>query len=264
MKRILFLTVLVFMLNALVAGALSLSVIEEQKQILVTLEEGRSVEFLVVIWNDALSILQDVEITSSGDISSWLSFEGSDFYTIDYMSGGGFAFMPVKISVPDGTGMGEYTGDIKADGSVLSRITARVVLSMPDIELLQETSDLDEEISRLSDELSKKIDLNREDLVRQIVELSEYSEDVSDLTSSKRELEDQLAELQNQLKDMEAKEQELDTITGQLSAGSSANLVIGLFVGALLVFLFLNRRKFTKKINSLLRPSKYKRREWKE
>jgi len=270
MRKTAFLTALLLTVNVFFGLASALVSVEQQENLLVTAEEGRSIDFLIVVQNDAGSPAHDSKISVSGDIAPWTSFEGSGSYSIEQIPAFYFAFVPVRISVPEGTDMGEYTGEITAGGSVISGITVRVVLSVPDTELLQQTSGMDEEISRLRDELDeittelgKRIDLNREDLVRQIFEMSEYNIELGGLINNKQELEEQITLLQSQLDDMENEKQEFDSITARVSAGNSLNLAAGILFGAFIVFLVLRRRQIADFFKNALRPSGYKMRKWK-
>jgi hypothetical protein len=209
-------------------------------------------------------------ITASGEVSSWISFDGSESYTIEQIPAYYFAFVPVSVHVPDNTELSEYSVDLLADGLSISTLTVRVVLSVTDTELLQETSDMDEEISNLQNELEQiiddigeRIDLNREDLVRQIMEMSEYNTDVSELVSSKIELEDMIAELQARLDAAEIENQNFIGITGQASLGNSISLTVGFLIGVVLTLLLLRRKGTTRMIDGIVRPSRYKRKEWK-
>ncbi len=251
--------------------ALAIKTVDQQEQISVTSEEGENIKFTFMLYNDALSTLQDVEISSSGEISPWVTFNNQEQYAIDYISGGGFAFVSVAVSVPEGTEMGTYTGKIIADGQAVSDVRVRVVLSIQDIKLLQETSEMDEEIERLVreideivEELGERIDLNREDLLREIMGLSDYTIDLNKTVEDKEYLEGKVTELQNRIDELEKKEKNISLMAGRLSANNSFGIVCGIFLGGIVVFLFVKRRAVVEFFNKTAHPSKYKRKEWKE
>jgi len=268
MKKAAFLMAFVFMFQFFASSACALVSVPQQEQVSVVVEEGRSLDFVLALWNDKLSSSQDVVVAAN---SPWITFDGGDSYVIDYVAGGGFAFVPVTVSVPEGTTMGEYTAQIKSGSSVLSSVNIRTIMSMQDIELLQETSNMDQEIDELearlqevTEQLGEKIDLNREDLVRQIMEMYDYNVELSDLITSKSEMEDKVSVLQQEVQDLEKKKQENEALTGMVSAGTSLNLVLGFLAGGAIVFLLLRRKKVSVFIGNILYPSKYKRKKWKD
>lgn len=242
MKRFgILLVVLVFLLQAGQAGAIYVQ--DSQQEFILVIEQGGEYEFPLVIQD----VKETADVLSSGEIADWVGFgeENKNNYTVYHFSI--IAILPVIISVPDDTEIGEYRGEIKAGTDTLSDITVRVTLPMADIRVLQEFSDIDEKIEKLKSQIGDisrdilgGIGLTEEALLSRIETLKQYEKEIVRLNEEK-------AELQKDVKEMEGREFQF---TGQMAGSvSTIGFAIGLIIGIIIAFLFINREPIHKRLS---------------
>lgn len=255
MKSLVKIALLVFLVLFQINSASALSIPPSQQKITLTIEQGDSYTFLLVIQN----IEQVIDLSSAGEIASWLSFDGKDNYTL-YPSI--IATVPVTISVPIDAEIGSYKGEIRANDNLLTEINLEVTLPLTEVRVLQELAKVDAEINRLKTEIlevvnkiKEELNTTRENLTQEILAIAEYQKNIV-------LLEQKISELETRSSILEESNKRLNQLTGNIIATRyPLPFAVGLVVGILCVFVFLKREEVTNLIKKLKKQkpsSKYK------
>lgn len=229
------------------ASAGAIYVDDSQEDITLTMEQGSRLEFPLLVFSSKAS---DQSLFAYDDIEDWITFGvgrlreydfTQDSYTLNAVR--------VTIDVPESAEVGKYNGGIASNG-ILSDITIKVVPPLDEIKSLQDLEVMKGELQDMADGISGELNDTKESLQKRIAEISQYQQNLTNL-------ETELAELRERSWELEKTNTEL---SGQVVAGSPAQIVFGVLAGIIIVVLFLYRGKIGKVLRSS-RPEAY--RGWK-
>lgn len=227
--------------------ASALNVHENQQNMVLTLERGSTFEFLLLVEN----VDEPANIEASGEISDWITF-GETREAVFAVYPNYFIIVPVTISVPAGTDMGEYQGSIEADGIRLSKLTIKVTLGLDDAIAYAKISNVDEEVGNLSDQVEALIG-SLDDVRTQMAtlehevsdkmnEIYDYQKNLTTLESEKNNLESENARLEEDLQTLLGKSQNLEESNQQLNEMTGmlvGTQLPGMFFGGIILGVFI-------------------------
>ncbi|UCD02837.1 MAG: hypothetical protein JSV63_03575 [Candidatus Aenigmatarchaeota archaeon] len=224
---------------------------ESQEDITLILEQGADYDFPL--------LLQDVDkitnVTTEGDIDDWIGIWGDSERQIFP----GLPYILVTISVPAKAELGEYDGEITADGKTLSYITVKVIPKFSDVIAHETLSDMGEEVGALGDrvfkltediqELRNQIALLEHDVSEKVEEIYQYQKNLDALEKEKNALETSYQNLQTEYDETEESNRQLNELTGALVGTQLPGMFIGgILLGIVLTFVLANRQKLKRKI----------------
>jgi hypothetical protein len=239
MKRLgpAFIAVLVLLSLSICAGAADM--VEGQERMEFTVEQGGSVEFLMLIFNTEAN---DV-LFPYGDIDDWVSF-GSTHLAVYECENRAIDWVMVTIDIPQDAEVGEYEGGVTSNTEA-ANIIVSVVPPLDEIKSMQDLEEMKEELESMTDSISQELNSTKENLQDRIAEISEYQQDLAGLEA-------ELAELEARSQGLE---EENGMLTGQVAGAGTTQFVVGIIIGIIIIILYLNRKGIGKSISKARRPS---------
>jgi len=243
------LTVLPILLILLIPSVFALNVPENQQTIDITLERGKEYSFSLLLRNFT-------EVTTINSTSDWLMFgedNKEEIIITDLVN----QSLEVTVFVPSNAEEKEHVIEIKGNSVVIS--TLRIDVIRPLADKMNDMNSRMNEIDSRQDDLESRMD----DVIGRITnlandmdtletksnELKSLIEDVKEKQDNLTALEEMVADLENQTAELEKKNEEL-SLTGNITAGmTSVYITVGIIIGIVAAFLFLNRREITNKFN---------------
>jgi prefoldin subunit 5 len=241
-----------FALMAVQASAIDVH--SSQENIVITMERGSEFEFpLIVLGSD-----KTMTLDTAGNVGDWVTFggDGSDEWTVYPVSDQNVL---VTIVVPSDSELGEYTADIRADGSRISKIIVKVTVKLADARSYEELEDIDEEVGSLRERIETLTDslidtrtqmtTLENEVSEKMEEISDYQKDLTDLESENTELKEDLETLQQKSQELEDSNTELNALTGMLIGTQVPGMFIGgLVLGIVIVTLIVKRMHVYKRV----------------
>jgi len=242
-----------FMLLIFAEGSTATTVQSGQETIDVIIEDGNSRIIFLGVNSDG-----GESVTTSGSIYSWTML-GSDNEESITFPASGTQWLRINITVPDNQELGDYSGTITTDGTVLSTIRVTVTLSTAEIESLKTLSDVENKISSLESnidsyldeqlsELKEQINTIKSELSLSIQSIKEYEQEIRTLRDENEVLDDSVEELNTIVDGLESmsaslnNERESLVITGNmLRVESNILFVVGILIGAAGIYLFYRK-----------------------
>lgn len=239
--------------------AQAIDVLDFQEDILLTMEQGASYEFTLTLQN----VDEETTLETDGDIDDWIRFWNDDS---DADISPGQPYVVVTVTVPDDAELGEYTGEIQADGKTLSDIRVKVTLELGDVIAYDALSDMDEKVGSLEDKvgdltesisgLRTEVAVLEYNLSKRVDEIFEYQKDLDDTKKEKDKYKKRYEDTLELYTESEETNRELNDFTGAV-VGTQ---VPGMFMGGILIGIFLtivitSRSNFKKKLLSKISGS---------
>lgn len=239
--------------------------IENQKNIIMTVERGKEYTFYLILKN----VNESFVLSSSGDASKWITFgdENMDNYEITNLIN---QSVKISIFVPGNAETRKYTANILADDFVLSQIEISVVDITNTInEISKRLEILSKDVENLKIK-QKNIEIKTENLVSKTHFIMNAQNNITSLTKdiekmvsdffkyikSVNEIEEKfkkekegllkkINDLENKTSNLRAKNEELMKLTGKLTFNySSISFFIGLIFGIIIISVFSKGWKF--------------------
>ena len=244
--------VYVLIVLSLISTASAIEVLDEsQDDITLILEQGSEYEFPLLIHD----ISGETLIKSEGKIDDWISIWGESEMKIFP----GNTFVRISINVPEEADLGEYTGEVTADGKTLSFFTIKVTPKYTEVIAHESLSSMDEEVGTLGErvlalttdigELRTQIAVLEDDINKKVEEIYQYQKDLDALEKEREELEASYESLQEDYSESEAQVTELNEITGALVGTQMPGMLIGgILLGIILTIFLINRQKVKRKV----------------
>jgi hypothetical protein len=224
---------------------------KSQEDITLILERGAEYEFPI--------LLQDVDkimiIKTEGDIDSWIGIWGDPEREIFP----GLPYVLVTISVPDDAELGEYTGEITAEGNTVSFITVKVTPQFTKVIANDALSAMDEEVGALGErvviltdsiaDLRSEVAVLEHNVSDKVEQIYQYQKDLDALEKEKNDLEESYEELQEEHTQKEEEFTELETFTGAVVGTQLPGMFVGgIILGIIITIVIFSRENVKKKI----------------
>ncbi len=253
--------VLAFSLLALfllMPSAQSVETLESQEDITLTIERGTAYEFPLMLGG----VDESMELSIDGDIEDWAGFGSGTERKVTISAWQPYVI--VKIDVPDDEDLGEYGGEILADGSVISELTVKVTLDLSSVMANEEVADLQDKVGALTDdvgELRTQVATLEHTVTQKVSEIQEYQKDLDALEKEKAALEKDHAELSENYEELQenyneaaSSNEELSAITGSMVGvylpGSVAG---GIILGVLTMVTIIRREQVKRSLKKKLK-----------
>jgi len=221
----------------------------DQKVVMLTMEQGSEVEFHLYMSGGGTE-----DITHSGEINSWVS------HTSSISSG---EWLKIRVSVPNDAYIGSYNENIKADGTVITRLTVIVVAPFSEsLILIQDKvddmrgdqNDLESNVKEMIEHVTI-VEGAIADLQSAVSEVDSRQKEISDVESSFdaeiQLLQERIAELESENAGLEDENRELDELTGMMTVNwSSAGFVLGVIITIVVVMLLFKGAPNLRRISS--------------
>jgi len=240
--------------NFLVLGIVALTLLSvssfasalytNQKSVVLDLVQGQGVKFYLYMEGSGTS-----EISRSGDIDNWIS-NPSQIGTGEWLE--------VAVDVPKDAAVKTYYENIKADGSILTKMT--VIVREPVTSRLDsidsKLKELDKNQDTLLDDQNKiksDVDTSRQKINTLEVAVSEIKDDVEDIAGSMKDtssmekqltgqvetLQSEVNKLESENKLLESEKNNLNQLTGMATVNSSGiGFIIGAVIGVFIAVLY--------------------------
>lgn len=225
---------------ALIMPAGALKFVESQKEMALTIEQGGSAEFTLLL----IDLGKDGFLVPEGEIDDWISFGNNRLDMYEYKLGsmaieGGVYMVNVTVDVPEDAEAGEYEGTIDCHSTTTTQIAlkVRVVPSLEEVRGLQAAN---EELQATVENMTMELSETRGDLQDRIAEISSYQQNMT-------LLEGELEKSRNASQELENKNVQL---TGQVMMGYSGQFIIGLIIGIIIIAVIAYRASIRKAFGS--------------
>jgi outer membrane murein-binding lipoprotein Lpp len=241
-----------------VPQACALEVIDNQKNIELTIERGDSYEFPLLLQN----VQEKRTLSSYGDVSGWVRIFGVEEFEVNPAMG----YVMVSIEVPSDIELGEYEGVIRSDGTAVSKIRVKVTLELSDVKAYEKLSDVDKEVGTLQEKVSTltsdisslrtQVATLESEVSQKMEEIYEYQKDLNELEANNEKLEKELTDLRGKYEEAEVSNEELNEITGMLIGTQLPGMFLGgLILGAIAVTAIVKRELVKKKLRDKVKRS---------
>ena len=243
MKKIcLFSTILVLLFS--LSGAKAISVLSGQNDMYVVAELGTTQSIYFVLQD----VSKDINITASGEGSSWVSF-GADGLQSYIVHPSLASILQAKISVPSDAQLEYYKVSVLADGSKIADLTIKTTLSQAEIRVLQSLADVNARINEINGRIDEKISDVNAGINLISGKINSTDDNIAAVAQSQKDikqLEDERAKLSEKIQSMEAEKQ--IGLTGMLIGSEPMLFAIGFVSCLIVVGLLMNVRKIKRAV----------------